>query len=505
METEHPHLKGLSLFLVSCALSLVAFLQILDTSITNVSIPYIAGDLSVNNNQGTWVITLYAVGNAIALPISGWLARQFGAVRMTFIATILFTLLSWVCGSSPDFQLLVVARFFQGLCGGPLIPLSQSLLLSVFPKEKKNLALALFVVVIAIGPILGPVIGGWLTQDYVWRWIFYINIPTGLISAAIIWAILHDRETEIHKSRIDWVGLLLLTIGVSTLQIMLDNGEQYDWFRSPMINLLTAISFISLSFLVAWELFTDNPLIDLRLFKSRNFTVASIVIFVSYILVFGVIVVIPLWLQTQMGYTSFWAGLALAPMGVCFFLFGKFLSDLMNRFRLEALLMVAFALFTLAFLHFSLITTAVDFSTLALSVLMLSAAAYFWFGPALALSLKGIPEEKVSSASGLFYFFRTYGIGIGTSLFVYLWDRRTIFHHARLSEISKKPFFGGLDENQGMAVWNELMGQQTAMLGLNDLFFLSALCSVGLFFLVLGAYILGKRDKQTQIKQVSAE
>jgi DHA2 family multidrug resistance protein len=478
---DRSPLVGLELFLLTFALGIAAFMQILDTAITNVSLPYISGDLSVSVNQGTWVITSYAVGSAVGLPISGWLSTYFGSVRVMTWTVFLFTLLSVFCGAAMNLEFLLVCRFVQGLSGGPIVPLGQSLLLQNYPAAMRNFAISLFITIIAIGPIVGPVLGGWISYDYNWRWIFYINVPFGLASCLIIWFLLSKRETTINKTRVDWVGFLLLLIGVTALQILLDKGEQYDWFDSPVINMLGALAVVCLTFLCIWEWHKKNPVVDIRLFKIKNFALATGLIFISYIMVFGAIVVIPLWLQTRMGYTGPWAGLVVAPMGVFFLLFGVMIGKLMDRFGIEKLLTFAFALFTVAFLNFAFLTTDVTFGHMAISVLAISAAAAFWFAPTLSLALKGMPPDKIAAASGIFYFFRTYGLAVGTSLVVYLWDRRTIFHHFHLTETITGPSL----PTQQKALLDLAVDKQASLLALNDLFLLSGACCFGLFLILL--------------------
>ena len=265
---------------------------------------------------------MFAVGNAIALPMTGWFATRFGSTRVMVLSTALFTFFSWMCGLSISINMLVIMRFIQGFVAGPLIPLSLSLLLMSFPKKKKNLGVALWNMVAVVGPIAGPILGGWITFDYKWPWIFYINIPIGIICCFLIWSVYKSRETPIKKFPVDWVGIALLAIGVSALQIFLDKGQEYDWWHSNMIRILTVISFISLVFLVIWELTDKNPIIDLRLFKNRNFSLGTFLTALSYMVLFGAIVLTPLWLQTNMGYTALWARTGCFHNGDCSLFYG---------------------------------------------------------------------------------------------------------------------------------------------------------------------------------------
>jgi len=264
--------------IVTIALALAVFMNVLDVSIANVSIPTISGDLGVSSDEGTWIITSFSVANAVAVPISGWLARQVGEVRLFVASTLLFTLFSVLCGLSTTFPLLLVSRVLQGATAGPMIPLSQSLLLSNYPEDQRGLANGIWGMTAVVGPIAGPILGGWITDNINWSWIFFINLPVGVAAAFLTWFILHRRETKTAALPLDIVGLTLLLIGVAALQIMLDKGNDEEWFQSPFIVGNFLIAFIGFSFFVAWELTEQRPIVDLRLLGQRNFAVACIVI-----------------------------------------------------------------------------------------------------------------------------------------------------------------------------------------------------------------------------------
>src|SRR5579872_606253 len=338
-------LQGAVLGLLTFALSLAGFIQLIDLYIANVAIPYISGELGVSNNQGTWVITSFAVGNAIMLPMTGWLTKRLGSVHLMVGSTLLFTFFSVLCGASFNYSMLVICRFFQGAVSGPLIPLSQSLIFQNYPESRRNFATGIFLTILVLSPVLGPVAGGWISENYHWPWIFYVNLPIGLLSATITWMILKDRETPIVKEPTDWMGLFLLCVAVSCLQILLDKGEQYDWFSSPFIIILSIISFICFGLLLIWELTTKHPLLELSLFKNRNFLIGTFVTSIVFAVVYGGVVITPLWLQVYMGYTATWAGLAVAPMGFCAILFGAFTGKIMSKVAAQYLLMVSFACF----------------------------------------------------------------------------------------------------------------------------------------------------------------
>ncbi|HLQ85631.1 MAG TPA: DHA2 family efflux MFS transporter permease subunit, partial [Salinisphaeraceae bacterium] len=328
----YPPLPLAQRAIVTTALALAVFMNVLDISIANVSIPTIAGSLGVSADQGTWVITSFAVANAIAVPISGWLARQVGEVRLFVICTLLFTLFSWLCGFSFSMPMLLTFRVLQGAAAGPMIPISQSLLLANYPPEKRGLANGIYGMTAVVGPVAGPILGGWITENISWPWIFYINVPFGLLAALVVWLLLRERETAIERQRIDGIGLGLLVIGVASLQIMLDQGNSKGWFQSDYIVVLALTALVMLSFFVVWELTDERPIVDLSLFRVRNFAIATIAMTFGYMTFFSAIVIFPLWLQTQMGYTAEMAGFATAAFGILGFFFAPIVGGLSDRF-----------------------------------------------------------------------------------------------------------------------------------------------------------------------------
>ena len=308
--------KGAELVLGTIALSLATFMNVLDTSIANVSIPAISGDLGVSPSQGTWVITSFAVANAISVPLTGWLTQRFGPVRLFVGSILLFVIASWLCGLAPNIGMLIAFRVLQGFVAGPMIPLSQTLLLSSYPRAKAGTAMAMWAMTVLVAPVAGPLLGGWITDNISWPWIFYINIPVGLIAAAVTWSIYRKRDPGSRKSPFDYVGLALLVIWVGALQIMIDKGKELDWFGSTQIVVLAIVAVVGFAFFLAWELTEEHPIVDLRLFARRNFLTGTIALSVAYGLFFGNVVLLPLWLQQYMGYTATWAGLATAPVGI---------------------------------------------------------------------------------------------------------------------------------------------------------------------------------------------
>jgi DHA2 family multidrug resistance protein len=294
---ELQPLTGAQLAIGTVALSLAVFMNVLDTSIANVSIPAIAGDLGVSPDQGTWVITSFGVANAISLPLTGWLTRRFGQVRLFMSAVVLFVIASFLCALAPNIGLLILFRVMQGAVAGPMIPLSQSLLLSSYPKSKSGTALGMWSITTLVAPVVGPVLGGWITDNISWPWIFYINIPVGVVAGIATWIIYHKRETPTAKIPIDKVGLGLLVIWVGSMQVLLDKGKDLDWFNSGQIITLAIVAVVGFTLFLVWELTEEHPVVDLTLFKGRNFTVSTVAMLLAYGLFFGNVVLLPLWLQ----------------------------------------------------------------------------------------------------------------------------------------------------------------------------------------------------------------
>ena len=431
---EHTPFSTPMLALITLALALATFMQVLDTTIANVSIPAIAGDLGVTSTQGTWIITAFTASNAISMPLTGWLAKRFGEVKLFVFSTILFSLTSMLCGLAPDYPLLIAARVLQGAVAAPMMPLSQSLLLANYPHHKKGLALAFWAMTATIGPIAGPLLGGYITDNFSWSWIFYINVPIGIVSSIVVWQMLKNRETNTFKFPIDFVGLILLIVGVGTLQVMLDKGNELDWYNSSSITTLTIISVISITFFIVWELFDKNPVIDLTLFKSRNFTIGTIGISLGYTVFLGGGVVFPLWLQTQLGYTAFWAGFASASVGIFAFIFSPIVGSNMHRLNLRVLVTLSFVLFAISYFWMANFTTDIDIIQASIPRLVMGVGMAMFFVPLTSIIISQINPTKIASAMGLVNFLRILGGGFGTSIAVSVWTSRTDFHHAIFTE-----------------------------------------------------------------------
>ncbi|MHB8535279.1 MAG: DHA2 family efflux MFS transporter permease subunit [Sulfuricaulis sp.] len=486
---------GLPLVLITIGLSLGTFMQVLDTSIANVSIPAIAGDLAASPNQGTWVITSFAVSNAIMLPLTGWLARRVGEVRLFVTSLIVFTIASWLCGLATSLPLLIAFRVLQGAVAGPLIPLSQSLLLANYPPNKKGMALALWSMTVIVAPIFGPIMGGWITDNISWPWIFYINIPVGLMSALITWQLLRHRDTPTVRNPIDGVGLALLVVGIGSLQILLDKGNEMSWFGSSFIVTLAVIATVTLAFFLVWELTEKHPIVDLHLFLNRNFAIGTIVLSLAYLTFFGNMVILPLWLQTQMGYTATWAGLAAAPIGLLSLVFSPIMGRYMHRVDLRLLATFSFLIFAGVSFWTSGFNTDITYANLFWPRFLQGLGVAFFFVPLTSMSLSGLAPRDIASGAGLANFTRILAGSFGTSLSITLWDRRASLHYSQLVEHvnNANPIsHQALDQLQslagsaeaGLAMMSRLIDKQAVMLATDDIFWLS-----GCIFLALIAVL----------------
>ncbi len=501
MTTEQEPIVGFRLVLLTVGVSLAVFMNVLDTSIANVAIPTIAGDLAISPDQGTWVITSFTVSMAIALPLAGWFGRRLGEVRLFIWATLLFSLLSLLCGLAPNLSSLVLLRVLQGAVAGPMIPLSQSLLLNNYPKEKHGTALSIWSMTAVIAPVAGPLLGGWITDNYNWPWVFYINVPIGLIAVWITWRLLRGRETETQQRPIDGIGLGLLIIGIAALQIMLDKGNDLAWFSSHTIVALAVTAVVALSFFVAWELTEEHPVVDLTLFRQRNFTVGTLALSLGFLTYFANVVVFPLWLQTEMGYTATQAGIASAPIGILAVVVAPCMGLLMRRFDPRLLVMTAFLIFAAVSFWNVQFNTNVTIAELMWPRLIFGAGMPMFFVPLMSMAFTGLRPQRVANASGLINFIRMLGAGFGASLGITLWDRREALHDARLSDVvstanvlHQGQLAGlktlGLDAARSTAELAHVIQQQAFMQAMNDFNWLS-----GCIFLVLVGFVwLGRRN-----------
>ena len=424
-----------SLGLIAFTVMLPTLIEIIDTSIVNVSLDHIRGSLSAGYDEATWTITAYLVSNAIVIPMAGWLAKLIGRKNYQIASIALFTFASFMCGSAWSLNSLIFFRILQGLAGGGLVPISQSILLESFPREKHGLAMAIFGMGAMLGPIVGPLLGGWITDSLSWRWIFYINIPIGIIAIIMNVLVIEDPPyMQRQKMKIDYWGLIFLSVGLGALQFMLDKGENEDWFSSNLIISLGAISAVSLTLLLINEYYSEQPIVNLKLFKDRTFTSGATVMFFVFLNLFGSIVLLPIYLQMMMGYTSFYAGLVLGPGGIATMfampIVGKFIGKVNpKRFLVVGICVCAISTYMMS--RFNLTT---DFWTFVWPRVFLGFGMGMTFIPLTTMTLSHIPKENMTEASSLYNLLRNLGGSVGIAFTTTILSRRAQFHQTRLVE-----------------------------------------------------------------------
>jgi DHA2 family multidrug resistance protein len=509
---EPAPMKGASLAITALALALGTFMQVLDSTIANVSLPTIAGNLGVSTNQGTWVITSFAVANGIGVPLTGWLMGRYGVVRTFVFSVLAFTVASFLCGIAWNLSSLIFFRILQGGTSGPMIPGSQALLISIFPHEKRATALGIWSITTLVAPICGPILGGYISDNYHWGWIFLINVPVGFIVAFLSWRALESRETPTRKLPIDTVGLGLLIVWVGTLQIMLDTGKDADWFSSTTIvveAIITAVFFIA--FLI-WELTETHPIVDLSLFKNRNFALGTLAFCLGYAVFFANNLLMPLWLQTQIGYTATWAGLVAAPTGVIAVLLTPFTARMMSRVDARIICTLAFIAFGVSYLMRANLTADASFFAFMLPLLVQGIAMATFFLAMITILLDGVSPARIPLASGLSNFARITAGGFAASMVTTLWDRREAFHQARMADLTTS-FSPAL--TQALAGLHRLgfpdlgakssivrvMTGQAYLLGANDIFWASGWAC----FILIGMVWLCRKAKSGGGPPVAAD
>jgi DHA2 family multidrug resistance protein len=498
----HPPLEGSARVWGTIALSAATFMNVLDSSIANVSLPAISGDLGVSTTQGTWVITSFAVANAIAVPLTGFMTQRFGQVRLFMASVILFMIASLLCGLAPNMTTLILFRALQGFVAGPMIPLSQTLLLSSYPKAKAGLAMAMWSMTTLVAPVMGPLLGGWITDNISWPWIFYINIPVGIVAASITWALYRKRESTTHKVPIDAIGLALLVLWVGSMQLMLDKGKELDWFHSPQIVTMAVVAVVGFAFFLIWELTDKHPVVDLSLFKRRNFWSGAVATAVAYGLFFGNVVLLPLWLQQWMGYTATQAGMIMAPVGLLAIFFSPVVGLTVAKIDPRRYATFSFLVFALVLWMRSNFNTQADFVTIIIPTIIQGIAMAFFFIPLVTITLSGLSPDRIPAASGLSNFLRITAGAMGTSLTTTLWDNRATLHHTQLSEAINQGnntatsamsglASSGFSTDQVLGQINRIVDQQAYMLATNDIFYASAI----LFLLLIPLVWLAKPQK----------
>ena len=477
-------LKGGRLMLAAFVLALANFMVVLDMTIANVSVPHITGSLAVSSSQGTWVITSYAVAEAICVPLTGWLAGRFGGVRVFTLSLIGFTIFSVLCGLSTSLEMLVFCRIGQGLFGGPIMPLSQMLLMRIFPPEKQSQAMGMWAMTTVVGPILGPILGGTISDNMSWHWIFFINIPVGIACAFAAMRLLKPAETATAKLKIDRGGLILLILWIGALQLMLDLGHERDWFNSPAIVVLALTAVIGLVIFTIWELTERHPVVNIQIFRYRSFTISVLALAFGFGAFFGSIVLIPQWLQMNLSYTATWAGYLTATMGFGSLTMSPIVAKLSTKHDPRALASFGLILLGGVTLMRAFWTTDADFMALAWPQILQGFAVPFFFIPLSNIALGSVLQQEIASAAGLMNFLRTMAGAIGASIAVTVWDdhakvaRSEMVSNLNTAEVQNNLMQNGFSADSTLGIISNLVDKEAITMSANHVFLLFAMVFV---------------------------
>jgi MFS transporter, DHA2 family, multidrug resistance protein len=429
---------GINPWLIAVIVTLATFMEVLDTSIANVALPHIAGSLSAGQDESTWVLTSYLVSNAIILPMSGWFSNLIGRKRFYMACVVLFTLSSFLCGLAPSLNTLIFFRVLQGLGGGGLQPSEQAILADTFAPAKRGLAFAMYGMAVVLAPAIGPTLGGWITDNYSWRWVFYVNVPVGVLSVLLTSRFVHDpphlKRRERSTLRVDYIGLSLLALGLGALQVVLDKGQRDDWFSSHFILTLTIIAFAGIVGAIFWEWFHTDPIIDLKLFRDRSFAVSTSMMFCVGFALLGTTLLLPLFSQTLLGYTAEKAGLSLMPGGFLIMLLMPLVGFMLTRYQPRYLLIFGWAWTSFALLRMTNFDLNMAFRDIAIARMVQAGGLAFLFVPINTAAYAFLPREKNNQASGLINLARNIGGSVGISFVTTMLDRRSQFHQSRLIE-----------------------------------------------------------------------
>ena len=492
-------------WIIALAVVLPTLLEVIDTSVVNVSLDHIRGSLSAGIDEATWTITAYLVSNAIIIPLTGWLSRVFGRKRYLLFSVSLFTVSSFLCGSATTLFALVFFRIIQGIGGGALQPISQTILLETFPPEEYGMAMALFGVGVMFGPIVGPVLGGWITDNWSWNWIFYINIPIGIISVIMIMLFIQDPPyLKRIKEKIDYIGLSLIVLGIGCLQVVLDKGQREDWFSSPLIMNLAIVSGICMIVFIFWELRRPDPILNLRQLKNVSFASANMIQCVAFFVLFGSILLLPLFVQQLLGYSAFLSGMVLAPGGIATLISMPISGKLIQKVNPKAVLATGLLITTYSIFIMSHFNAYIDFNTVAFSRIVMGFGMGMVFVPLTSLAFSTIKKEEMGNATSIFSLLRNISGSFGIAIMTTLLARRAQFHHFRLSE-QLNPFDGRyqLGVNKAIAVLGyktgsgsvlaakgiiyQQLAKQSTLFAFTDAFYFSTLlmlCVIPIVFLL---------------------
>ena len=484
-------LTGWQLWAAAMFLSMANLIAILDMTIANVSVLTIAGGLAVTPTQGTWVITSYAVAEAITVPLTGWFTQRYGSVKVFVVAMAAFGLCSALAGLSSSLGFLIFARVLQGMAGGPLMPLSQTLMLRIFPKEKAGAATGIWAMTTLVGPVLGPILGGWICDNYSWPWIFLINLPIAAACAYICWKILHRYETKIIRNPIDVVGFVLLLVWVGALQIMLDEGKNLDWFSSKIIIGLAIVAVVGFVAFLIWEFTEEHPIVDLRVFRHRGFSAAVLTISLTFAGFFAANVLTPLWLQSFMAYTATGAGMTTAWIGITAFFTAPFVAAMSMKMDPRKLVFVGVLWLAIMTLYRTVASTDMGYWDVAMPLMLLGLGMPFFFIPSTAAALASVEEEETNSAAGLMNFMRTLSGAVATSIVTSYWEDEITRNRAELvgvidpANVTYNQLVDqGMPEPQALAVLERMVTEQSVMLATNELMLVVALMLIFSAFLI---------------------
>lgn len=492
-------------WIVAITVMIPTLIEIIDMSVVNVALDHIRGSLSAGVDESTWTITTYLVSNAIIIPITGWLSRLLGRKVYLLVSIGIFTAASLLCGLAWSLESLIVFRVLQGLGGGALQPISQSILLETFPPRQHGIAMAFFGVGIMFGPIMGPILGGWITDNWSWHWIFFINVPIGILSIILTILVIQDPPyMRRMKMKMDYAGLLFVALGLGCLQVVLDKGQREDWFASSLIVWLSVISVVALILFAIVELRTQTPVVDLQIFRNVSFSAGNAIMFFTFFNLFSTLVLLPLFLQKLMGYSATLAGIVLGPGGLATILTLQIAGLISNKVSPKLTLACGLLVNAYAVYLMSQFTLGIDFNTALWSRVVLGIGMGFVFIPLTNLTLSTIPKEKMANATAIFNLLRNLGGSFGVAFVTTMLERRAQFHQARLAEhlspldpayqyfleqgkqlLGWRGLHGPMSEQGALAVLYQGLVRQANMLSFNDVFFILAALLLGLLPLIL--------------------